>query len=110
MKITNVEVFLTDATWRNFLFVKLTTDDVNTAIIVITDRIRVLAGICGQYRRPLLCSSIEYADTIRAVTANVGAANHISGGRRLACSKKSNVVGQGCYGRHHGIPYAFAHK
>jgi galactonate dehydratase len=27
MKITNVEVFLTGATWRNFLFVKLTTDE-----------------------------------------------------------------------------------
>ena len=27
MKITNVEVFLTGTTWRNFLFVKLTTDD-----------------------------------------------------------------------------------
>ncbi|MEO8660183.1 MAG: mandelate racemase/muconate lactonizing enzyme family protein [Bryobacteraceae bacterium] len=27
MKITNIEVFLTAATWRNFLFVKLTTDD-----------------------------------------------------------------------------------
>ena len=27
MKITNVEVFLTGTAWRNFLFVKLTTDD-----------------------------------------------------------------------------------
>lgn len=27
MKITNIDVFLTGATWRNFLFVKLTTDE-----------------------------------------------------------------------------------
>ena len=27
MKITSIEVFLTGATWRNFLFVKLTTDE-----------------------------------------------------------------------------------
>ena len=27
MKITNVEVFLTGTAWRNFLFVKLTTDE-----------------------------------------------------------------------------------